>query len=93
MQTSIDTDVSLQAMLACEGEEPLAVLLQFLKHTLNWSLRGKCWAFTPSSEIYTPSTCYKFMFKNVNASPLFKKLWESKILHKQKVFVWLFLVD
>jgi hypothetical protein len=26
-------------------------------------------------------------------SPVFKKLWKSKCLHKQKVFVWIFLVD
>jgi hypothetical protein len=33
------------------------------------------------------------MFGRINVSPVFKKLWKSKLLHKQKVFVWLFLVD
>jgi hypothetical protein len=36
---------------------------------------------------------YKFMFAGLEVSPIFRKLWKSKILHKQKVFVWLLLVD
>jgi hypothetical protein len=49
--------------------------------------------FFPSAGSFSPSGYYKFMFAGINASPLFMKLWKSKSLHKQKVFVWLFLVD
>jgi hypothetical protein len=51
------------------------------------------WFFSPSVHSFSSARYYKFIFAGINASPLFKKLWKSKILHKQKVFVWLFLVD
>jgi hypothetical protein len=51
------------------------------------------WSFIYSKGVYSPSAYYKFLFDGLNVSPIFQKLWRSKCLHKQKVFVWLFLVD
>jgi hypothetical protein len=51
------------------------------------------WSYVFSKGMYSPSAYYRFLFEGLVVPKNFKKLWKSKCLNKQKVFVWLFLVD
>jgi hypothetical protein len=51
------------------------------------------WKFQAHNSVFSPSGYYKLMFTGLQVCMVFKKLWKSKGLHKQKSFIWLLLVD
>jgi hypothetical protein len=51
------------------------------------------WLFIKQKGVYSSRGLYKFLFSGLVVSSVFKKLWKSRCLNKQKVFAWLLLVD
>jgi hypothetical protein len=51
------------------------------------------WRFFAQNGVYTSMAFYKYIFSGLQVSYIFRKLWKSKCLNKQKVFIWLILVD
>jgi hypothetical protein len=109
---AIDTDVSLQTILACQdlgqlGEHfatPISVRaldeltdieanLQMLKSDATRRSISDRWAFFLQNGVYSSMAFYKYAFSGLQVSVIFKKLWKSRCLNKQKVFAWLILVD
>jgi len=71
----------------------VAEILSDMKQDISSRLSLDSWTFSHSSGVFAPAAFYKFMFAGLHVSHIFTKLWKSKCLLKQKVFVWLFLVD
>jgi hypothetical protein len=80
--------VSPQAM-----DELDAILAVLNTMRLEADHRHDKWSFFLLNGSYSAKALYRFMFSGVPASPVFRKVWKSKCLNKQKVFVWLILVD
>jgi hypothetical protein len=82
--------VSVQALVELQQ---IAALLVILKQNELDRVKPDSWTFMAQNGRYSSAAYYKFMFADLEVSPIFRKLWKSKSLHKPKVFVWLLLVD
>lgn len=73
--------------------QQIVALLLLLENDMPTRSQLDRWSFTSGNGAYSSMAFYNLMFDGLDVSPIFKKLRKSKYLHKQKVFMWLLLVD
>lgn len=70
-----------------------SILMQNLENTLLNPAQQDNWTYIWGNGRCSSSKFYKFISQCINAPRTYKWIWKSKCVVKQKVFIWLLLMD
>jgi hypothetical protein len=88
-----DLDSLLQLPLSMQAYDELLELEYFISQVPFDPNAKDVWNFIWGNGSYSSSKYYQMVFNNVDAHPIFSKIWKSKCTPRIKFFAWLLIVD